>query len=765
MAHAHDCSQHAADRPAPTGSERPKDGYICPMCPDVWSPVPADCPSCGMALEPARPQKAETKVEYTCPMHPEIVRDAPGDCPICGMALEPRTVTAETPPNPELVDMTRRFWGGLALTIPVFLLAMGEFIPPLEQALAGDWARWVQLVLTTPIMFWAGWPFFVRGWKSIRTVNPNMFTLIAIGTGAAYLFSVVAVIAPQIFPAGFLTAGGAAPLYFETAGVIITLMLLGQVLELRARERTGDALKALIDLAPKTAIRLTDCGHEREVGLDQVQVGDRLRVRPGDSAPVDGVVLEGTAVLDESMVTGESKPVTKRPDDPVIGGTIVQGSTGIVMRAEKVGDDTMLSRIVALVADAQRSRAPIQSLADRVAGIFVPTVVVIAIASFAVWALVGPPPALAYGLAAAVTVLIIACPCALGLATPMSVMTGVGRGAQAGVLIRNAEAIERIAKIDTLVLDKTGTLTEGKPAVEAIETAGGASSDELLRRAAALERASGHPLARAFVEAAEARGLSLPATPDDYEQHDGKGIVGAVDGARLAIGNAAMMRVAGADPAPLEQTADGWRDEGATAVFVALDGRLAGVVKIADPIKETTAEAIEGLHRAGVRLVMLTGDNAKTAQAVARRLGLDEVEAEVMPEDKHAVVERLQKEGRRVAMAGDGVNDAPALARADVGIAMGAGADVAIESAHVTLVKGDLRGVLRARTLGRAVMRNIRQNLFFAFIYNGLGVPVAAGVLYPVFGLLLSPMIAAAAMSLSSVSVIGNALRLRRQKL
>lgn len=765
MAHAHDCTQHAADSPSASDAERPKDGYICPMCPDVWSPVPADCPSCGMALEPARPHKAETKIDYTCPMHPEIVRDAPGDCPICGMALEPRTVTAQTPPNPELLDMTRRFWGGLALTVPVFLLAMGELIPPLEQALAGDWARWAQLALTTPIMFWAGWPFFVRGWKSIRTVNPNMFTLIAIGTGAAYLFSVVAVVAPQIFPAGFLTAAGAAPLYFETAGVIITLMLLGQVLELRARERTGDALKALIDLAPKTAIRLSDCGHEREVGLDQVKAGDRLRVRPGDSVPVDGVVLEGTAALDESMVTGESKPVTKRPDDPVIGGTIVQGSTGIVMRAEKVGDDTMLSRIVSLVADAQRSRAPIQSLADRVAGIFVPAVVVIALVAFAVWGMVGPPPALAYGLAAAVTVLIIACPCALGLATPMSVMTGVGRGAQAGVLIRNAEAIERIARIDTLVLDKTGTLTEGKPAVEAIETSDGASSDDLLRRAAALERASGHPLARAFVQAAEARGLALPATPDDYEQHDGKGIVGVVEGGRLAVGNAALMRLAGADPTPLEQTADGWRGEGATAVFVALDGRLAGVVKIADPIKETTAEAIEGLHRAGVRLVMLTGDNAKTAQAVARRLGLDEVEAEVTPADKHAVVERLQKEGRRVAMAGDGVNDAPALARADVGVAMGAGADVAIESAHVTLVKGDLRGVLRARTLGRAVMRNIRQNLFFAFIYNGLGVPVAAGALYPVFGLLLSPMIAAAAMSLSSVSVIGNALRLRRQKL
>ncbi|MEQ8601894.1 MAG: copper-translocating P-type ATPase [Marivibrio sp.] len=765
MAHAHSCHDQDHSDDSKGATDRPKDGYICPMCPEVWSDKPDSCPKCGMALEPARPQAAQTKTEYTCPMHPEIVRDEPGDCPKCGMALEPRTVSVDDAPNPELVDMTRRFWVALAGTVPVFVLAMGEMVPGIAGLVEGAWNGWVQLAAATPVVLWAGLPFFERGWASIKNRAPNMFTLIAIGTGAAYLYSLFAMLAPGLFPDGFKTAEGTVPLYFESAAVIITLVLVGQVLELRARERTGDALKALINLVPKTAIRMTDCGHEREVPLDQVREGDRLRVRPGDAVPVDGEIVEGEGTLDESMVTGESVPVAKREGEAVIGGTILQGSKGLVIRATKVGDETMLSQIVQMVADAQRSRAPIQSLADTVAGYFVPAVVGVAVLAFIAWSAFGPSPALAYGLVAAVSVLIIACPCALGLATPMSVMTGVGRGAQEGVLIKNAEALERMADIDTLVVDKTGTLTEGRPKVEAVETAGDGAADDVLRLAAALEKASGHPLARAFLEAAEARGLSLPQAPDDYDQSDGKGVAGTIEGRRVAVGNAAMMREAGADPSALEEAADAWRADGATAVFVALDGGIAGVCKLADPIKETTEEAIRGLHRAGVRLVMLTGDNRRTAEAVAKRLGIDEVEAEVLPEDKHAVVERLQREGRRVAMAGDGVNDAPALARADVGIAMGAGADVAIESAHVTLVKGDLRGVLRARTLRRAVMGTIRQNLFFAFVYNGLGVPVAAGVLYPVFGLLLSPMIAAAAMSLSSVSVIGNALRLRRARL
>ena len=766
MAHAHECHHHhdqaddAADKAA--SADRPKDGYICPMCPEVWSETPDSCPKCGMALEPARPQAAQTKTEYTCPMHPEIVQDAPGDCPKCGMALEPRTVSVDDAPNPELVDMTRRFWVALAGTVPVFVLAMGEMVPGLARLVEGAWNGWVQLAAATPVVMWAGLPFFQRGWASIKNRAPNMFTLIAIGTGAAFLYSLLGLIVPGIFPDGFKTAEGAVPLYFESAAVIITLVLVGQVLELRARERTGDALKTLINLAPKTAIRMTDCGHEREVPLDQVREGDRLRVRPGDSVPVDGEILDGEGTLDESMVTGESVPVSKGPGETVIGGTILQGSKGLVIRATKVGDETMLSQIVQMVADAQRSRAPIQSLADKVAGYFVPAVVAVAVIAFIGWSLFGPSPALAYGLVAAVSVLIIACPCALGLATPMSVMTGVGRGAQEGVLIKNAEALERMADIDTLVVDKTGTLTEGRPKVEAVETAGAAEEGEVLRLAAALEKASGHPLARAFLEAADERGLTLPATPDDYEQSDGKGVAGTVDGRRVAVGNAAMMREVGADPSALEEEADGWRADGATAVFVALDGDLAGVCKLADPIKRTTEEAIRGLHQAGVRLVMLTGDNRRTAEAVAKRLGIDEVEAEVLPEDKHAVVERLQREGRRVAMAGDGVNDAPALAAADVGIAMGTGADVAVESAGLTLLGGDLTGIVRARKLAKATLRNIKQNLFFAFVYNTAGVPIAAGVLYPVFGLLLSPMIAAAAMSLSSVSVIANALRLRR---
>ncbi|MBP5855807.1 copper-translocating P-type ATPase [Marivibrio halodurans] len=769
MAHDGTCRHHGGEGEGKetegASARTPREGYVCPMCPGVHSDTPANCPKCGMALEPAQPQARETRTEYTCPMHPEIVREEPGTCPKCGMALEPRTVDVEAGPSPELLDMTRRFRVALVGTVPVFVLAMGEMVPGLSSLVSGDWSRWAQLLLASPVVLWAGWPFFQRGWASIVNRSPNMFTLIAIGTGAAYLASLAGLLVPDLFPDGFRSEDGTVPLYFESAAVIVTLVLVGQVLELRARERTGDALKALIDLAPKTAIRLSDCGHEREVPLDQIKEGDRLRVRPGDAVPVDGTILEGTVTLDESRVTGEARPVEKGPDEGVIGGTILGGNSGFVMRADKVGSDTMLSRIVRMVSDAQRSRAPIQALADRVAGWFVPAVVLCAVIAFAVWAAVGPSPALAHGVLAAVSVLIIACPCALGLATPMSVMTGVGRGAQAGILIRDAEALERLAAIDTLVLDKTGTLTEGQPAIEAVETAEDADEASVLRLAAALERASGHPLARAFVEAAEKRGLTLPDAPGDFDQTDGKGVAGTVESRRVAIGNAAMMRVAGADPEALEEAADAWRRDGATAVFVALDGKMAAVLKLADPIKETTAEAIEGLHAAGIRLVMLTGDNRATAEAVARRLGIDEVEAEVLPEDKHAVVERLQGEGRRVAMAGDGVNDAPALARADVGIAMGTGADIAIESAHVTLVRGDLRAVLAARTLGRAVMRNIRQNLFFAFVYNGLGVPLAAGVLYPVLGMMLSPMVAAAAMSLSSVSVIGNALRLRAAKL
>ncbi|MGE4220610.1 MAG: heavy metal translocating P-type ATPase [Alphaproteobacteria bacterium] len=707
------------------------------------------------------PDPAPPGTQYTCPMHPEIVRDGPGDCPICGMALEPMGPPAATAePNPELADMTRRFKIGAALTLPVFLLAMGEHLIDMHALVPPYLSAWIQLALATPVVIWAGLPFFRRGWASIRNMSPNMFTLIALGTGAAWLFSVAAVAAPGLFPDAFRDAHGGIGLYFESAAVIIVLVLLGQVLELRARERTGDALRALLDLAPRTARRLTDDGEDEEVSLDAVQAGDRLRVRPGEKVPVDGVLLEGSSSIDESMVTGEPIPVEKGSDDTLIGGTL-NGSGSFVMKAERVGSETMLAQIVALVASAQRSRAPIQGLADKVAGYFVPAVVAAAIAAFAVWAAIGPAPALAHAVVAAVAVLIIACPCALGLATPMSIMVGTGRGAQAGVLIRNAEALERLEKVDTLVVDKTGTLTLGQPAVTQVAPAPGTDRETLLFLAASLERGSEHPLASAIVAAAQEARVPL-AEATDFAAEKGRGVSGKVEGREVALGNLPYMLKRKVDTMPLAMQAEVWRRAGETVVFVAVDGALAGALSIADPVKQAAPEALGALIAQGIEIVMLTGDNRTTAEAVAKRLGIERVEAEVMPEDKARIVEALRAEGRVVAMAGDGVNDAPALAAADVGIAMGTGTDVAIESAGIVLVKGELGGILRARNLSRHVMRNIRQNLFFAFVYNAAGVPIAAGVLYPVFGLLLSPMLAAAAMSLSSVSVIGNALRLRR---
>jgi Cu+-exporting ATPase len=712
---------------------------------------------------PEAPQVAQPAgTKYTCPMHPEVVRDEPGNCPICGMALEPMTVTAETGTSPELRDMTRRFWVGAALTIPGALLAMSRMLPG-GAVLDASWVPWLEFALATPVVLWAGWPILERGWRSIVTMRLNMFTLIALGTLAAYLYSVVAVLAPGLFPAGFRGHDGEVGLYFEAAAVIMTLVLLGQVLELRARERTGDALRALLDLTPPTARRIREDGDEAEVPLEAVQVGDRLRVRPGDGVPVDGVIVEGRSSIDESMVTGESIPVEKTAGDKVIGGTL-NGSGGFVMRAEKVGSETMLARIVQMVAEAQRSRAPIQRLADAVAGWFVPAVIAVAAVAFAAWAMWGPAPPLAYALAVAVSVLIIACPCALGLATPMSIMTGTGRGALAGVLIKNAEALERFEKVDTLVVDKTGTLTEGKPRLTQVVAVKGVQPDDVLRLAASLERASEHPLAAAIVAGAKERGVAT-VEPRDFDAPTGKGVVGLVEGRRVALGNRRLMVDEKVALGALETQADDLRKDGGTAMFLAADGKPLGLIAVADPIKETTAAAVAALHAEGLRIVMVTGDNRTTAEAVARRLGIDEVEAEVLPERKNEVVRRFQEQGRVVAMAGDGVNDAPALAQADVGIAMGTGTDVAIESAGVTLVKGDLNGIVRARRLSRATMKNIRQNLFFAFVYNAAGVPIAAGILYPVLGLLLSPMIAAAAMSLSSVSVIANALRLKRVRI
>ena len=700
---------------------------------------------------------------YTCPMHPEIRQEGPGSCPICGMALEPEMVTAEAPPNHELIDFTRRFWVGLVLTLPVFALEMGGHLTNLHMFIPGQMSNWIQFALATPVVLWCGWPFFERGWTSLRTRRLNMFTLIAMGVGVAWLYSVVAVVAPTLFPPAFLKADGSAPVYFEAAAVITVLVLVGQILELRAREQTSGAIRALLDLTPKTARRIRADGVDEDVSLDQIAVGDRLRVRPGEKIPVDGELLEGRVAVDESMVTGESMPVTKDVGDRVVAGAL--NKTGsFIMRADKVGADTLLAQIVQMVAQAQRSRAPIQRLADTVSGWFVPTVIAIALLAAVVWGLVGPEPRLSYALVAAVSVLIIACPCALGLATPISIMVGVGRGAHAGVLIKNAEALERFEKVDTLVLDKTGTLTEGRPSVTAILPALGFVEADILRLSASLERGSEHPLADAIVRAAKDRDIPLTEAAD-FDSPVGRGVRGTIEGRQVALGNTRFLGELSIDVSALEPKAEALRHDGATAIFVAIDGKAAGVIGIADPIKATTPAAILALKAAGLRLVMMTGDNRTTAEAVARRLGIDEVQAEVLPQDKASVVQQLRSQGRIVAMAGDGVNDAPALAAADVGVAMGAGSDVAIESAGVTLLGGDLQGIVRARHLSRAVMGNIRQNLVFAFGYNALGIPVAAGLLYPVFGWLLSPALAALAMALSSVSVIGNALRLRAVRL
>jgi Cu+-exporting ATPase len=737
--------------------------YICPMCPEARQIGPGSCPKCGMALEPEAPV-LPTKVQYTCPMHPEIVQDEPGDCPKCGMALEPMTVTLEEEENPELIGMTRRFWVSAVISIPLVILVMGEIVGLSFEWLASPRVHsWIELVLATPVVLWGGWPFFVRGWQSVVTRNLNMFTLIGLGTGVAYLYSIVATIFPEIFPGSFRDADGEVAIYFEAATVIITLVLLGQVMELRARSRTGAAIKALLGLAPKTARRIEEDGSDADVPLEHVMVGDRLRIRPGEKIPTDGTVVEGNSAVDESMLTGEPIPVEKLSGDKVIGATI-NGTGGLIITADHVGADTMLSQIVQMVAAAQRSRAPIQKLADVVAGYFVPIVVLTAIVTFIVWAMAGPAPAMAYAIINAVAVLIIACPCALGLATPMSIMTATGKGASMGVLFKDAGAIEVMRKVDTLVVDKTGTLTEGKPKLVMVEAAAGVDESTLLGMAATLERGSEHPLATAIVAGAKERNVALGEV-NDFASVTGKGVTGEIESKRVALGNARLLESLGVDPGAFAQRAETSRAEGQTVMFVAVDGAIAGIIGVADPIKETTLEAIKALHEENVRTVMLTGDSETTARAVAAKLGLDEVIAGVLPDQKAETVKRLQAEGRIVGMAGDGINDAPALAQADVGVAMGTGTDVAMESASVTLVKGDLRGIVRARRLSRATMANIRQNLFFAFIYNGVGVPIAAGVLYPWFGILLSPMIAAAAMSFSSVSVITNALRLNRVKL
>jgi Cu+-exporting ATPase len=711
--------------------------------------------------EPARPHQGTI---YTCPMHPQIRRDAPGNCPICGMALEPVSAAAGTGPSPELIDMTRRFWVGTALAVPTVILEMGAHFPGLNlhHYVSPQISIWLQFLFATPVVLWAGWPFFVRGWASVRNRSLNMFSLIALGVGAAFLYSLAATFAPGLFPDS-LRQDGVIPVYFEAAAVITVLVLLGQVLELRAREQTGSAIRALLNLAPKTARRIRDDGSDEEVPLEQVHIGDRLRVRPGDSVPVDGVVIEGHSAVDESMVTGESMPVEKEPGAKIIGGTI-NGTGSMVMRAEKIGSDTMLARIVHMVAEAQRSRAPIQRLADTVSAWFVPAVIIVAVVAFIAWIIWGPPPAFAYALVAAVSVVIIACPCALGLATPMSIMVGVGKGATAGVLIKNAESLERFEKIDTLVVDKTGTLTEGKPRVVAVVPTENFDEATILSLGASLERSSEHPLAAAIVASAKQRGVEIKDVTD-FSSATGKGVTGKIGQFQVAIGNARLLKDLGISTASLEPRADELRRDGATAMFVTVDSRPGGIIAVADPIKATTAAALESLKADGVHIVMLTGDNRTTAQAVATKLGLSNIEAEVLPEQKNAIVRRLRSESHAVAMAGDGVNDAPALAEADVGVAMGTGTDVAMESAGVTLVKGDLAGIARARALSRATMRNIRQNLVLAFVYNVLGIPLAAGVLYPTFGLLLSPIVAAAAMSFSSVSVIGNSLRLRFARL
>ena len=762
---AHSCCGGADAPEHHNGDVKPSAAakYFCPMCPGVESDKPGDCPKCGMALERNPAWKSEVKTIYACPMHPEIERDQPGDCPICGMALEPKTVSAEPDEeSAELRDMTRRFWIGAALALPVFLLAMAHLFPSAPHWVMAEVSRWTQFILSTPVVLWAGWPFFVRGARSLRTLHFNMFTLIALGVGAAYAYSVVAMLAPGLFPASMSGMGGVG-IYFEAAAVIVVLVLLGQVLELRARSRTGTAIRALLNLAPATA-RLVENGDEREVPLDRVTVGATLRVRPGEKVPVDGVVLEGRSTVDESMLTGEPLPVQKAEGDGVTGGTI--NSTGsFLFRAERVGSETVLARIVHMVAEAQRSRAPIQALADKVAGYFVPAVLGIAALTFVLWFFFGPEPRLAHAIVNAVAVLIIACPCALGLATPMSIMVGVGRGAQAGVLVKNAEAIERLEKVTTIVVDKTGTLTEGKPRLVELRPVPGIAPEELLRVAAAVEQASEHPLAAAIVAGAKERSLTLLAV-QNFQSTTGGGVSADVDGHPVLVGQLKYLQshaITGTDA--LAGTAAPLQSQGQTAIFVAIGGKAAGLLTVADPIKASTPEAIRSLHALGLKIRMLTGDNQRTAEAVAQQLGLDHVEAGVAPADKHAHVEALRRNGEVVAMAGDGINDAPALAAADVGIAMGTGTDVAMESAGITLVKGDLRGIARAIKLSRALMSNIRQNLFFAFLYNALGIPIAAGLLYPVFGWLLSPIIAGAAMSLSSVSVIGNALRLRHVRL
>jgi Cu+-exporting ATPase len=738
--------------------------YTCPMHPEVQKTGPGACPKCGMALEPVGVPVVQTRTEYTCPMHPEIVQDHPGSCPKCGMALEPRTIEAEEDTT-ELDDMTRRFWVSTALAVPVFITAMAaEFWPEtMAEIISPGYRQWLELLLATPVVLWGGWPFFERGWQSVRTWNLNMFTLVGLGVGVAWSYSMIGVLLPDIFPQTVLNEMGVIPVYFEAAAVITALVLLGQVLELRARSSTNAAIKALLGLAPNTARIVRDDGREEDIPLEQVKPGDVLRVRPGEKVPVDGIVQDGESNVDESMVTGEPIPVEKTSGEKLIGATI-NGTGSLLMRAEKVGADTLLAQIVQMVAEAQRSRAPIQKLVDIVAGYFVPVVVVIAIITFIVWGLWGPQPALAYAVINAVAVLIIACPCALGLATPMSIMVGTGKGAMMGVLIKNAEALEVMRKVDTLVVDKTGTLTEGKPKLVSVVAVDGFQEHDILRLSASLERASEHPLAEAIVRGAEDKDVALFST-DDFESVTGKGVIGKVEGQMVALGNLKLLDDLSIDSRELLQLAEAGRTEGQTVMLVAIDGKAAGLIGVADPIKEFSPEAIADLHKEGLRIVMLTGDSRTTAQAVASKLDIDQVEAEVLPQQKAEIVKKLQGEGRIVAMAGDGINDAPALAQADVGIAMGTGTDVAMESAGVTLVKGDLRGIVRARRLSRKVMRNIRENLFFAFIYNSLGVPVAAGVLYPVFGLLLSPIIAAAAMSFSSVSVIANSLRLRKARI
>ena len=735
--------------------------YICPMDPEVRQPAPGACPKCGMSLEPEVPPSTTTK--WTCPMHPEIVRDASGSCPICGMALEPQTVTAEADDNPELRDMTRRFWWAVVLGVPLVAIAMAHMVGPWAHAISPRLAAWIEFALATPIVLWAGWPFFERGWASVKFRSPNMFTLIAMGVGVAYVYSAIATLVPQIFPDSLRGPHGQPAVYFEAAAAIVVLVLLGQVLELKARSRTSSAIRALLDLSPKMARLMRDDGSEYDVPLEQVHVGDKLRVRPGEKIPTDGVVLDGLSAVDESMITGEPLPTEKRSGDKVIGAT-VNGTGWLLVRAERVGSETVLAQIVQMVSNAQRSRAPIQRLADKVAAYFVPAVLAIAVITFIAWFAVGPEPRLANAVVNAVAVLIIACPCALGLATPMAIMVGTGRGARAGILIKNAEALETFQKVDTIALDKTGTLTQGKPELMSVVAIADETEERIVRLAASLERASEHPLAAAIVEAAEVNHLQL-IEPDGFRSITGKGVVGIVGGHEIAVGNERLFEELNIGAAELSEQSEAMRRDGQTVVFVAMDGRAAGLLGIADPIKPEAADAVRALQNEGVRVVMLSGDSETTAAAVARKLGITDFEAGVLPDRKAGVIQKLQQQGRTVAMAGDGINDAPALAQAQVGVAMGTGADIAMESAGITLLKGDLLALVRARRLSKAVMRNIKQNLFFAFVYNSIGIPVAAGILYPKFGLLLSPIIAAAAMSFSSVSVISNALRLRKVKL